>query len=93
MAKKLKQDISIEANLKKFRISIGANLKKFRQAAGMTQEEVAAKLQVQGLDIPQKIISEMELGKYNIRVSVLLALADLYYTPVQDFFEGLERDE
>ena len=82
MAKKLKQDISI-----------GANLKKFRQAAGMTQEEVAAKLQVQGLDIPQKIISEMELGKYSIRVSVLLALADLYYTPVEDFFESLERYE
>ena len=82
MAKKLKQDISI-----------GVNLKKFRQVACMTQDEVAAKLQVQGLDIHQKIISEMELGRYSIRVSVLLALADLYCTPVQNFFEGLERYE
>ena len=82
MAKKLKQDISI-----------GANMRKFRKAVDMTQEEVAAKLQVQGLDIHHKIISEMELGKYSIRVSVLLALADLYYVPVEDFFEGLERYE
>ena len=54
---------------------------------------IAAKLQVEGLDILQKIISEMELGKYSIRVSVLLVLADLYHTPVEDFFEGLERYE
>jgi len=82
MAQKLKQDISI-----------GANLKKYRQASGLTQDEVASRLQVQGLDIVQKIISEMELGTYSIRVSVLLALADLYSVTVQDFFEGIERHE
>ena len=82
MAKKLKQDISI-----------GTNLKRFRQAAGMSQDEVASKLQVRGLDIHQKIISEMELGRYSIRVSVLLALADLYCTAIQDFFENLEPYE
>ena len=82
MAMKLKQDISI-----------GVNLKRYRKETGMSQEKVAAKLQLMGLDIHQKIISEMELGKYSIRVSVLLALADLYNTPVQSFFEGLERCE
>ena len=78
MAKKLKQDISI-----------GANLKKYRQAKDMTQGEVASKLQVQGLDVHQKIVSEMELGQYSIRVSVLLALADLYNVPIERFFEDL----
>ena len=82
MANKLKQDISI-----------GANLKKFRKAKGISQEDVAAKLQVQGLDVHQKIISEMELGRYSIRVSVLLALAQLYDTPIQDFFADLQRYE
>ena len=82
MAKKLKQDISI-----------GVNLKKHRNASKLSQEEVAAKLQLQGLDIHQKIISEMELGRYSIRVSVLLALSELYATPVADFFADLERYE
>jgi len=81
MAKKLKQDISI-----------GANLKKHRKASGLTQDEVASRLQVQGLDVHQKIISEMELGTYSIRVSVLLALAELYDVAVQDFFAGIERN-
>ena len=82
MAKKLKQDISI-----------GANLKRYRQASGMSQERVAAKLQLQGLDIHQKIISETELGRYNVRISVLLALSELYSVPIQDFFADLERYE
>ena len=82
MAKKLKQDISI-----------GTNLKKYRLAAGMSQEIVAAKLQVQGLNIHRKIISQIELGEYSIRVSVLLALVDLYHVPIQDFFADLERYE
>ena len=82
MAHKLKQDISI-----------GDNLRKYRQAASMSQEQVAAKLQAQGLDISREIISQMELGKYSIRVSVLLALSDIYKTPVQDFFEDLKRYE
>ena len=79
MSKKLKQDISI-----------GANLKKYRRAVGMSQEAVAAQLQLQDLDIGQKIISEMELGRYSIRISVLLALAKLYKCSVADFFADLE---
>ena len=82
MSKKLKQDISI-----------GGNLKKYRQEAQLSQELAAAKLQAQGLDISREIISQMELGKYSIRVSVLLALAELYQRPVQDFFADLERYE
>jgi len=57
----------------------------------MSQEAVAIKLQAQGLDISREIISQMELGKYNTRVSVLLALVELYCTPIQDFFADLER--
>ena len=82
MSKKLKQDISI-----------GTNLKRYRLKMQLSQEAVAAKLQAQGLDISREIISQMELGKYSIRVSVLLALVDLYCTPIQDFFVDLERYE
>lgn len=59
----------------------------------MTQSEVASKLQVRGLDIHQKIISEMELGKYSIRISVLFALANLYNVSIWEFFENLELYE
>ena len=81
------------ANRLKHDISIGSNLQKYRLEAKLSQELVAAKLQAQGLDISREILSQMELGKYNIRVSVLLALAELYCTPIQDFFADLARFE
>lgn len=82
MSRKLKQDISI-----------GHNLKKYRVNAKLSQEIVAAKLQAQGLDISREIISQMELGKYSVRISVLLALVELYQTPIQNFFADLDRYE
>jgi len=82
MSTKLKQDISI-----------GANLRKYRSDLKLSQATVAARLQTQGLDVHEKIISEMELGRYSIRISVLLALAEMYHVPVQDFFIDLDRYE
>ena len=67
MSKKLKQDISI-----------GANLRRLRKQSGLSQEKAAAKLQLVGIDISREIISQMELGNYSIKVSVLQALKDIY---------------
>ena len=75
MSEKLKQDISI-----------GKNLKSLRIKSGFTQEQVAAKLQTRGLPASREIISQMELGKYSIRISVLLALKKLYKASFDDFF-------
>jgi len=82
MSQKLKQDVSI-----------GENLRKYRKAAGFSQKAVSVKLQTSGLDVHEKIVSEMELGKYSIRISVLLALSELYHTPIEDFFANIERYE
>ena len=82
MPARLKQDIFI-----------GLNLKKYRKHKKLSQAEVAAKLQLQGLDISREIISKMEIGQYNIRISVLLALSEMYDAPIQDFFANLERHE
>lgn len=70
-------------------ISIGSNLKTLRLKAGLSQENTATKLQVMGFNISREIISQMELGKHNIRVSVLLALRDIYNAEIQDFFADL----
>lgn len=78
MSKKLKQDISI-----------GANLRRLRKQSGLSQEKAAAKLQLVGIDISREIISQMELGNYSIRVSVLRALKDIYQV---DSFDEFFRD-
>ena len=78
MSKKIKQDISI-----------GNNLHNLRIRAGLSQEQVSAQLQLRGLNVSREIISQMELGKYSIRVSVLLALKEIYQAEFNELFDNL----
>lgn len=79
MSIKLKQDISI-----------GENLKRLRKNTNLSQEEVAAELQLRGYSISREMISQMELGRYSIRISVLIVMKQLYHVSTFDeFFRGL----
>ena len=79
MSDKLKQDISI-----------GANLKRLRKAAKLSQQDVSIKLDLMGLSTSRSIVSQMERGQYSIRVSVLRALKDIYKVDSYDeFFKDL----
>ena len=79
MSNKIKQDLSI-----------GKNLRDLRKNVNLSQEEVAAKLELMGFSISREIISQMELGHYSIRVSVLVALKEIYQVSTFDeFFKNL----
>lgn len=78
MAEKIKQDISI-----------GSNMQRLRKQAGFSQDAVASKLQTMGLAVSREMVSQMELGRYSIRVSVLMALTELYQTHVEEFFRDI----
>ena len=71
-------------------ISIGGNLKRLRKQAGLTQEQVSAKLELMGLYMTPEIYAKIEQGRYSIKVSVLMALKKIYSAESYDvFFEGL----
>ncbi len=76
MSTKIKQDIAI-----------GNNLQRLRKNNHLSQEQLAAKLQLVDISISREIISQMELGKYSIRVSVLYALKEIYKCNFDDFFQ------
>lgn len=79
MDQKLKQDYVI-----------GPNLKALRKKTGLTQAQVAAKLQVAGLDVSRGMYAQMEQGTYSIRISVLAALKAIFkLESYDDFFRGL----
>lgn len=75
MGQKLKQDLSI-----------GGNLKSLRKTCGLTQAQVAAQLQVRGLDVSREMYAQMEQGRYSVRVSVLKALKAIYKAESYDAF-------
>lgn len=82
MAQKLKQDIHI-----------GNNIRKLRKQAHLTQEQVTAHLQLQGIDISRSSYSQIECGTYNVRISELVALAKLFQTDYNAFFENINIPE
>ena len=53
---------------------LGQNIRRMRLNARMTQEEVAAQLQLAGCDTSRSVYAQIECGAYNIRVSELIAL-------------------
>lgn len=76
---KLKQDMSISHNLKAL-----------RKAAGLTQVQAVAQLQLLGIDISREILSQMENGRYNVPVSLLKAFKQIYKVASYDqFFQGI----
>ena len=78
MTQKIKQDINI-----------GKNIRKYRKALELTQEQVVAHLQLDGIDMSRSIYSQIEGGTYSVRISELLALAKLFKVDINSFFYDL----
>lgn len=78
MAQKIKADITL-----------GHNLRRIRKERKLTQEQVTAKLQLMGFDITRSIYSQIECGTYNIKVTELLALKEIYDTDLDTIFSGI----
>ena len=71
-------------------ISIGPALKALRLQNNLSQEDVSVRLQVMGFSMmSREIISQIERGRHNIRVSVLLALKEIYHATFDDIFSDV----
>ena len=76
--------------IKQDEIGIGNNLRRLRNAAQLTQEQVVAQLTVRGLPIDRSVYAHMERNRYNIKVSELLALKEIFrVSSFDEFFVGL----
>lgn len=78
MSQKIKQDIQI-----------GSTIRKLRKKAGLTQEQVVAKLQLKGLETSRSSYSQIECGTYNIRISELAALTEFFQVDYNTIFQDI----
>lgn len=67
----------------------GDNLRTLRKENNLTQEQVVAKLQLLGFDMSRSAYAQIECGTYNIRITELAALKDIFDTTFDSFFEGI----
>ena len=72
--------------------SFGNNLRQIRKSHGYTQEEIVAKLQLKNLDISRSIYAQIECGTYNIKISELIALKEIYDISFDDFFKDISTE-
>ena len=68
---------------------IGPALQRLRYRAGLTQEQVAAQLQILECNITRDIYAKMETGSHGIKISVLVALKEIFHAEYADFFADL----
>lgn len=78
MSQKIKQDIHI-----------GGNIRSLRKQSGLTQDQVVVKLQLLGIEISRSSYSQIECGTYNIKVSEIIALSQLFHVDFNAFFENV----
>lgn len=72
---------------------IGDNLRDLRVKNGFSQEKLCAELQRRGCDIARSAYAKYEAGELNVKVSVILALKQIYNCQFDDFFAGLEIEQ
>lgn len=72
---------------------IGDNLRDLRVKNGFSQEKLCAELQRRGCDIARSAYAKYEAGELNVKVSVILALKNIYNCQFDDFFAGLEIEQ
>ena len=74
-----------EVSYKKFSEYIGLMLGRERMHQGMTQDELARRMQILGFDIGQPAISKIEKGERNIYFPELCAILHVFDISLENF--------
>ena len=62
----------------KYEKMVGQNIKALRNIKGITQEQLAIKLQVNGCDITRSTIAKMEVGQRHIYIDELKSIKEIF---------------
>lgn len=65
---------------------IGNNIKQLREKSGMTQEQLSAKLQVNGCDITRSAIAKIEVGQRHIYPDEIKLIKEILNVTYDDIF-------
>lgn len=65
---------------------VGNNIRLLREKAGITQEQLAAKLQVNGCDITRSAVAKIEVGQRHLYPDEIILLKQLLGVSYDDIF-------
>ena len=66
---------------------VGKNIKELRERAGLSQEEVAARLQVSGCDITRSAVAKIEVGQRHLYPDEIILLKDILRAKYEEILD------
>ena len=66
---------------------IGKNIKRLRENAGMTQELLSAKMQLQGCDITRSAVAKIEVGQRHLYPDEIYHIQKILNISFDDIFD------
>ena len=66
---------------------IGNNIRNLRERAGLTQEQVAAKLQINGCDITRSAVAKIEVGQRHLYPDEIMHLKNILSATYDEIFD------
>lgn len=66
---------------------VGQNIRILRESRGMTQELLAAKLQLAGCDITRSAVAKIEVGQRHLYPDEVILIKDILCVRFEDIFD------
>ena len=66
---------------------IGSNIRRQREKNGLTQEMLAARLQVRGCDITRSAIAKIEVGQRHLYPDEIILLKEIFGCSFDELFD------
>ncbi|MBQ7485592.1 MAG: helix-turn-helix transcriptional regulator [Oscillospiraceae bacterium] len=65
---------------------IGGNIRALRERAGMTQEQLSARLQIEGCDITRSAVAKIEVGQRHLYPDEIMLIRKILHVTFDDIF-------
>lgn len=66
---------------------IGWNIRALRERAKMTQEQLAAQLQLRGCDITRSAVAKIEVGQRHVYVDEIIQIKEILHISFEELFD------
>lgn len=72
---------------KKVETMVGNNIRRIREERGLTQEQVACRLQVNGCDITRSAFAKIEVGQRHLYPDEIILLKEILKTSFEEILK------